>query len=153
MEGDRWIHFPFFSVPDYPAGLLRMSAVSLSKFLRMFMNDGSSLLHRESIVEMKTPVQLSSMEQGQTSSTNDSILFQSAYGLIWNWQTGPDGRRLIGHTGVMPGVINAMMCNEQNTIGVILLSNGDANINLDLAKQTGITFSQIITSLINCFES
>ncbi|CAF5029157.1 unnamed protein product, partial [Rotaria socialis] len=41
MQGNfpKWLYFPFFGFSSYPAGLLRMSAYSLSIFLRMFINN------------------------------------------------------------------------------------------------------------------
>ncbi|CAF1902058.1 unnamed protein product [Rotaria magnacalcarata] len=50
------LHFPLFSFSGYPAGLLRMSAISLSMFLRMFINNGYPLFSSQSIAEMKQVV-------------------------------------------------------------------------------------------------
>jgi len=46
MNYPSLLDIPFFSFPAYPAGLLRMSAYSLSKFVRMFMNNGFPLLRQ-----------------------------------------------------------------------------------------------------------
>ncbi|CAF5051806.1 unnamed protein product, partial [Rotaria socialis] len=51
-----WIEFPFFSIIGYPAGLWRMSARSLSIFLRMIMSQGSTIVTRQSIAAMRTIV-------------------------------------------------------------------------------------------------
>ncbi|CAF0885830.1 unnamed protein product [Adineta steineri] len=51
-----WLYIPFFSFSHYPAGLLRMSARSLSVFLRMFMSNGSLILTSRSIAEIRTIV-------------------------------------------------------------------------------------------------
>ncbi|CAF1186762.1 unnamed protein product, partial [Rotaria sordida] len=98
-----WLHIPFFSVIDYPAGLLRMSARSLSVFLRMFINNGSSLLHPRSILEMRKVVGDGNIPyyDPNPSSNNTSPLL-THYGLIWYWQTASNGRRYIGHGGTLP---------------------------------------------------
>ncbi|CAF1396192.1 unnamed protein product [Rotaria sordida] len=149
----NWLHIPFFSIPDYPSGLMRMSAVSLSLFLRMFMNNGSSLLHPHSIVEIRTSVDGVVPYQNLHSPSNQSPLPPPKYGLIWNWQTMPDGRRFIGHNGVMPGATNLMVINEQDTIGIIFLSNTDAMISNDVSMKFYDTVMGIVLSLFDCFES
>ncbi|CAF0845860.1 unnamed protein product [Adineta steineri] len=51
-----WLHISNYGFGAYPAGLLRMSANTLSVFLRMFLNNGSSILRPRSIAEIRTIV-------------------------------------------------------------------------------------------------
>ncbi|CAF2506644.1 unnamed protein product [Rotaria sp. Silwood2] len=148
-----WLHIPFFSIQDYPSGLMRMSAMSLSLFLRMFMNNGSSILHPRSIIEMRTSVDGVIPYQNPNSPSNQSPLPPFRYGLIWNWQTMPNGRQLVGHSGEMPGATNLMVTNENGTVGIIFLSNTDVMISNGSSMKFFDTLISILMSLFDCFEN
>ncbi|CAF1213250.1 unnamed protein product [Adineta steineri] len=141
-----WLYIPFYSMSIYPAGLLRMSAQSLSKFLRMFMNNGSSLLHPRSIDEMRKVV------NGVVpyDNSNPPIL---SFGLIWNWQKLRNRQRYIGHGGSMPGATHSMLINEQGTIGIIVLTNADVSLDNDVSIRTRGKIEDIQMSLFSCFEN
>ncbi|CAF1391738.1 unnamed protein product [Rotaria sordida] len=51
-----WLYISFFGFSVHPAGLLRMSAGTLSIYLRMFLSNGSSILRPQSIAEMRKVV-------------------------------------------------------------------------------------------------
>lgn len=146
------LHIPFFSFATYPAGLLRMTAIDLAKFLQMFMNNGSPLLHLNSINEIKKVV-----GNGQilpyNSDDNNSSVPSIQFGLIWNWRIMNDGRKFVGHRGTNLGATHLMMINEQNTIGVIILTNGDMSLPNDLSRKIYDTLTDIQIMLFDCFEN
>ncbi|CAF2853194.1 unnamed protein product [Rotaria sp. Silwood2] len=149
----NWVDIPFYSVSIYPAGLLRMSAKSLSLFLRMLMRNGYPLLHSHSIAEMRRIVD-GVIPYQSTNSTNSTELpdrvLSFGLGLIWEEQR--DGRRFIGHTGGMPAATHSMVINEQGNIGVIFLTNGDVSANNEDSIKMMHAWNTIRISLFNCFE-
>ncbi|CAF1470624.1 unnamed protein product, partial [Adineta steineri] len=124
-----WLHISNYGFGAYPAGLLRMSANTLSVYLRMFLNNGSSILRPRSIAEIRTIVGGGTIPDygliGNNNSTQESP--SSQFGLSWYWQTMSNGRRYLGHSGSILGMIHLMLVDETNSVGVILLSNGDIN--------------------------
>jgi len=151
----NWFSIPFYSVSIYPAGLMRVSAPSLSLFLRMFMNNGSSIIRPESVVQMKTVVNgvIPYENINTTTSNSKSLSTPSEYGIIWNWQTLGKGRRFLGHGGSMPGATNSMLINEKGDLGVIILTNGDIYPVNDVSVKVYKTISNIILALFDCFEN
>ncbi|CAF4739932.1 unnamed protein product [Rotaria sp. Silwood1] len=142
-----WLYIPFFGFSAYPAGLFRMSARSLSIFLQMFMNNGSGLLNPRSIAEMRLIVGGGLIPYYDPNGiASSSVIPPPSFGLSWIWQTLSDGRRYIGHSGSLPGARHSMLVNEKNTIGVIVLSNGDSNVPLQNQQD-----SYIIVDGINWF--
>lgn len=138
----------------YPAGLLRMSARSVSIFLRMFMSDGFPLLSALAVAEMRKVVPVSTPTADSRAPYIDNWRLESiGYGVIWSWRKASNGRRFIGHSGTIPGFSHSMLVNEQGTIGVIFLTNGDAYSNDDLTKKMGDTLADIRMSLFECFEN
>ncbi|CAF3400024.1 unnamed protein product [Rotaria sp. Silwood2] len=156
MKGNlsTWLHFPFFGFSGYPAGLLRMSAHSLSIFLQMFINNGYPLLSSQSIVEMKTVVGGGLIQpyniNPNINSTNQ--LPPRRYGLCWHWRTLSNGRQYLGHGGSLPGMTHLMLVNENHNIGVIVLTNADTNAPIDLTRQIYETIEDIHITLFKCFE-
>jgi hypothetical protein len=102
-----------------------MSATALSIYLRMFMNNGSSLLRPESIVQMRTVISGVVPYESLNTTNNKTSLPPFEFGLIWHWETSEAGRRLFGHDGSMPGTLTSMFINEKGDIGVIILTNAD----------------------------
>ena len=151
VDCSDWISIPFYGPSFYPANLLRISARSLSKFVRMFINNGSSLLSPRSIATMRTVV--SGVVPYESIHLNGSAatVAQTEYGLIWNWRN-MDGRRYIGHTGNMPGVANGILINEKSTIAVIVLTNGDATLNNAFSKHMADALTCIQLQLIHAYE-
>ncbi|CAF4871495.1 unnamed protein product [Rotaria sp. Silwood1] len=119
----NWLDIPFYSVSIYPAGLLRMSAKSLSLFLRMLMRNGYPLLHSRSIAEMRQTIDGVVPYQSANSTSTELPDPMLSFGLGLIWEERRDGRRFFGHTGVMPAATHSMLINEQRTIGVIVLTN------------------------------
>jgi hypothetical protein len=71
----------------------------------MFINNGSSLLHPHSILEMRTVVgngHIPYYNPNSISNNTSPPVLQS--GLTWYWQTMSNGRRYIGHGGSLPGM-------------------------------------------------
>ncbi|CAF0823039.1 unnamed protein product [Adineta steineri] len=131
-----WLNIPLFGFSAYPAGLFRMSAQSLSRFLQMFINNGSTVLSSRSIAEMKLVVGnglIPLYDPDNILSTAD--IPQTNFGLSWYWQTLSDGHRYICHSGSVPGSRHWMLVNEQHSIGIIFLSNADSNVPNDRSKQ------------------
>ena len=149
-----WLRFPHFSFGPYPAGLLRMSARALSVYLRMFLNNGSHILQPRSIAEMRTIVGggliLPYHQQGNDNATERPA--PSQFGLSWYWSNMSDGRRYIGHSGSMLGMVHLMLVNEKNNVGVILLTNGDVSAPTDLSREIAKTGQDIHMSLFQCFD-
>lgn len=131
-----------------------MSAYSLSVFLRMFINNGSSLLHPGSILEMQTIVgngRIPYYNQNSTSNSTSSSVSQ--YGLGWYWRTLSNGYRYIGHAGSLPGMVHLMLVNEQSTLGVIILTNGDFSAPTSLTTEIVETPMNTHLALFDCFET
>jgi CubicO group peptidase (beta-lactamase class C family) len=149
----NWFSIPFYSVSAYPAGLMRLSAPSLSLFLRMFMNNGSSLVRPESIVQMKTVVSGVIPYETLNATSNKPLFIPLEFGIIWNWETLKNGRRYLGHGGSMPGATNTMVINDKGDLGVIILTNGDIYPDNDVSIKVYTTLSDIRLSLFDCFEN
>lgn len=136
-NSSNWLYVPQYGANDYPSGSLRMSAHSLSKFLQSFLNNCSSLLLESSVDEMLRIVR----------HENADV----EYGLIWNWRN-IGGRCLVGHRGAVPGVTHVMMANEQRTLGVLILSNGDISTTDEHAKKVYETLIDLMLQLFDFFE-
>jgi CubicO group peptidase (beta-lactamase class C family) len=120
----------------------------------MFVNNGSSLLSPRSIAEMKIVVGGGLIPYyGQNLSDNARDIPTINAGLGWYWQKLIDGQRYIGHTGSLPGAVHWMFVNEKSSLGVIILTNGDANTPNDRSKVIHKLFESIHLELIQCFET
>ncbi|CAF3189410.1 unnamed protein product [Rotaria sp. Silwood2] len=150
-----WLHIPFFSFNTYPSDLLCMSARSLSVFLRMFINNGSSLLTSRSVAEMQTIVggDLLPYYIDDFNSNSTGIRQSLKFGLGWHWQILNNGHRYVGHGGGLPGMTHLMLVDKTKSIGVILLSNGDTFLSIDLSKKLCQTILDIHIRLFQCFEN
>lgn len=132
-----------------------MSARSLLSYLRMFINNGSPLVTPRSIAEMRTIVGDGLISYYGQSSDSISVQFSSLpkFGLGWYWETLKNGRQYVGHSGGVPGMANLMLVNEKNTIGVILLSNGDSTPAINLSIEIMETIANIHSLLFDCYET
>ncbi|CAF4678008.1 unnamed protein product [Rotaria socialis] len=96
-----------YDISGHPAGLLRMSAISLSMFLRMFINNGYTLLSSQSIAEMKQAVGGGLIrpynDDARINSTD--LLPSRRYELAWHWRTLSNTRQYLGHGDSLPGMI------------------------------------------------
>jgi CubicO group peptidase (beta-lactamase class C family) len=155
LQGDlpTWLFIDYFGFSAYPAGLLRMSARTLSVYLRMFLNNGSDILRPRSIAEMRTVVGGGLMLHYQDSNSNLTEPLPSTFGLSWYWRTMSNGRRYIGHSGSLPGMVHLMLVDEKHSVGVIVLSNGDTNPPNDLSREISETLAEIHVALFQCFET
>ncbi|CAF1557451.1 unnamed protein product, partial [Adineta ricciae] len=114
-----WLQISPFSLSGYPAGLWRMSARALSVYLRMFLNNGSSILHPRSIAEIRTAVGCGVIPMFTPEPVNNNTIQRRLeYGLSWYWVTTDKGDRYFGHAGELPGMAHVMLTNKKN-IGVI----------------------------------
>lgn len=87
-----------------------------------------------------------------TGITNSSSIARPGFGLGWTWQTLSDGRRYIGHSGALPGARHWMLANENSSLGVIVLSNGDPHVPSDRSAQYYKILESIHLKLFRCFE-
>ncbi|CAF2878320.1 unnamed protein product [Rotaria sp. Silwood2] len=143
LNSTEWLYIPHYGISVYPSAMLRMSAHSLSIYLRSFLNNFfPDLLQNLSSINEILHV---NRQEGSIDEPNVQ------YGLIWNWRY-QNNRHLVGHRGWMPGVAHTMMTNEKRSLGVILLSNGDITWGDDLAKQVSSTLIDIMGQLFDCFE-
>lgn len=115
-----------------------MSARSLAVYLQSFLDDFSGLLQRAASV-------------GELLRVHARPRPETQMGLIWNWQVY-QGRRFVGHRGAMPGITNVMMANEQRTLGVLILSNGDITKSDQPATKLFETIVDLMLQLFSCFE-
>lgn len=148
-----WLHIAPYSLSGYPAGLLRMSAHALSKYLRMFLNDGFPILSPRSIAEIRAVVGCGVIPlYNQGFPTNATIQRRLEYSLGWYWVTINNGDRYFGHAGELPGMSHVMLVNKNN-IGVIILSNADTNTPTPLTQEIWETFDNIYVSFFQCFDA
>ncbi|CAF2712036.1 unnamed protein product [Rotaria sp. Silwood2] len=95
------LYIPFYSITLYSADLLRISAHSLSLYLRMFINNGSSLLRPESIIQMRTVVSGVVSYRNININNNASSVLSLEFGIAWNWQTLNDNHRFLFYDGTV----------------------------------------------------
>lgn len=114
---EQYVPIGHYGYPDYPAGTLRSSVMDLSKFLLAIQNDGTyggaEILDAASTVEMKT-VQFPGINATQALAFYYNELF---------------GMNTLGHDGGDPGVLTDMYYRPEDDVGVILLTNGEADFN------------------------
>jgi CubicO group peptidase (beta-lactamase class C family) len=120
----------------------------------MFLNNGSSILSPRSIAEMRTVVGGGLIPYyGQDVNGNfTEQLPTTQFGLSWYWETMSDGRRYIGHSGALPGMVHLMLVNEKMTVGVIFLSNADYSTPTALSQEIYKTEVNIHMSLFQYFD-
>jgi CubicO group peptidase (beta-lactamase class C family) len=104
-----------YGYADYPDGMLRTTALSLTKFMYAHMNDGNfdgtQLLDASTVATMRSQV-VPEIDPGQ------GIVFYSfedAYGTWW------------GHNGGDLGVSTNMFFDEATNTGLITLTNSDGD--------------------------
>ncbi|CAF3155352.1 unnamed protein product [Rotaria socialis] len=128
------LYIPHFSVTDYPAGLLRMSAHSLAIYFQSFLNNFPSVL-------------LNSSSVNEMIRVNRNEKAEVRFGLLWYWLNFHRSR-FIGHRGVMLGIINIMMANANRTLGVAILSNGDVRKSDESAKNVEVTNNESYDQIV-----
>ncbi|CAF1343209.1 unnamed protein product [Didymodactylos carnosus] len=146
-NGTKWLHISLFGYLDWPSGLLRMSALSLVKYLQMFMNNGTSL----NKVKILNSQSVALIRQVHFSI---SPPFMSS-GLLWsyeNYTSQSQNHIVFGHHGAVVGTRTAMFYDPLTNIGVILLSNADTVFNSYQTKIVEQTFNNIITHLFDYYN-
>ncbi len=114
------------SHPNYPPGVLKFSAIDLSRFLLAFRGygelDGTRILDSTTVELMRT--------------VQDTIIFNQWPCQIcitwWHFYSPSTGSWCWGHAGQGVGCSATMVYYEDEDIGVIILSNGDINALLQL---------------------
>ena len=119
----------------------------------MFMNNGSSLVRPESVLQMQTVVRDVILYENINATDNESVPVSTQYGISWSWQTLANGRRYLGHDGSMPGVATSMLITENGDYGVILLTNGDVYPNNNISINVYLTLSKLRLAFLECFEN
>jgi len=139
----RWSHY---GNPVYPAGFLRSNAVHLARHLTAFMQHGiidDVRILDSTTVELMTTVQINNR------------------GLVWH-RIYRNGRWLWGHNGSSWGAGTKMFYSPDENIGVIVLTNRDANAGTTAimdalfefaAQQTGINNDQVIPNQISLSQN
>ncbi|GAB1515709.1 serine hydrolase domain-containing protein [Actinophytocola sp. KF-1] len=121
-----WAVHPFADVllpeptPDAgamaPAGQLWSTAADLSRWLRFIAGDTGTVLHPDTVEEMRAP-----------AAVEDGAAWTTGYGL--GFQTWRDnGRRLAGHGGSMPGFLASVVVDPATTTGALALTNATAGV-------------------------
>ncbi len=99
-----------------PAGQLWSTAKDLSRWLRFIAGDTGTVLHPDTVEEMRAP-----------AAVEDGAAWTTGYGL--GFQTWRDnGRRLAGHGGSMPGFLASVVVDPATTTGALALTNATAGV-------------------------
>jgi CubicO group peptidase (beta-lactamase class C family) len=109
---------PQYGYPEVPAGMLRISANDLARFMLVYTQGGSV-----DGVPILRPETARAMRQPQFPSV------APAQGLVFYHIDSPSGHyHLVGHNGGDPGVSAEMywVDSDPNGLGVVVLANSDA---------------------------
>ncbi|MGB3441699.1 MAG: serine hydrolase domain-containing protein [Actinophytocola sp.] len=99
-----------------PAGQLWSTATDLSRWLRFIAGDSGTVLHPDTVDEMRAPA---AVEDGAAWTTGYGLGFQT-------WRDG--GRRLAGHGGSMPGFLASVVVDPATTTGALALTNATSGV-------------------------
>jgi CubicO group peptidase (beta-lactamase class C family) len=102
-----------YGYPDWPAGTLRTSVLDLAKFLRAFVNDGTT-----EGVQLLPPATVAEMLTVQFPAPDPQ-------GLCFYYITTGFSGTIVGHDGGDPGVLTDMYFRPSDGTGVILLANSE----------------------------
>lgn len=117
-ENGAYVVAPHYGYPDYPDGQLRTNATSLGRFVDMYMNGGiynGTRILENSTVDLMLSEQVPAISPGQ--------------GLIW-YSDVFLGKTYWGHNGGDLGVSTEISYFPEDSVGIVLLTNGD-DIDLD----------------------
>ncbi len=104
-----------YCFPDYPDGQLRTTAVSLAKFMQLYIDKGT--FNQTRILDSSTvDTILSDMVPGSVINHQGLIFKNYNYGDYFLW----------GHDGADRGVRTEMYFDIQHKTGAIVLTNGEA---------------------------
>ncbi|MBN2049155.1 MAG: beta-lactamase family protein [Spirochaetales bacterium] len=133
-EGEKAL--PYYGFATYPDGCLRTSAGDYSRFLSMFMHQGTlgnvKILEESTVAEMLKP-QVRDLNENQ--------------GLTWDLKVPEEifitcDSYVYGHSGGDPGVSTMVMFNQDIKKAAILL------INSDVEMKELITYRQIVKRMV-----
>jgi len=103
-----------------PAGQLWSTVTDLARWLRFIGGDSGTVLHPDTVEEMRTPV-----------AVEDGAAWTSGYGLgFQTWRDG--GRRLAGHGGSMPGFLASVVVDPATTTGALAMTNSTAGVGVSM---------------------
>lgn len=128
QEENGLVPFCLYTYPNYPDGLLRSSANSLSALLLAHMGDGALSSNR--ILKQET-LELIFSEQGDRGRLGGETI----QGLTWHTEELSDGSFAWGHTGADHGVSTIMLFRPEIDTGIILLANRSYVDLLDYATE------------------
>ena len=99
-----------------PAGQLWSTATDLSRWARFIAGDAGTVLHPDTVDEMRTP-----------ATVEDGPAWTTGYGLgLQTWRD--NGRRLAGHGGSMPGFLASVVVDPATTTGALALTNATSGV-------------------------
>lgn len=129
-DGSAYYDVGLLGFPIYPAGLLRTSAPSLARFMKMYMQYGT--LGSTTILDSSTiSLMMSTQFPTVTNAYGQGIFFYEYY--------HPNGDILWGHAGGFYGCSTDMFFNYEKNTGVIVFGNGDSG--------SGFAVDQILDTL------
>ncbi|MHC5212725.1 MAG: serine hydrolase domain-containing protein [Planctomycetota bacterium] len=102
-----------YGYPDWPAGTMRSSVLDLAKFMRAFINGGTT-----EGVQLLPPATVAEMLTVQFPAPDPQ-------GLCFYYLTNPFSGEVVGHDGGDPGVLTDMYFRTSDGTGVILLANSE----------------------------
>jgi CubicO group peptidase (beta-lactamase class C family) len=137
-ENGQYYSEDHYGFPDYPDGQLRTNATSLGRFLNMYMNygvyNGTRILDSATVATILTE-QVPTLEDGQ--------------GLMWYSGT-QSGKTWWGHNGGDLGVTTDMRFFPADSIGIVLLTNGDQANYVPMLNQI-VNFAQSLPNINNTY--
>jgi CubicO group peptidase (beta-lactamase class C family) len=99
-----------------PAGQLWSTVTDLSRWARFIGGDSGTVLHPDTVDEMRTPA---AVEDGPAWTTGYGLGFQT-------WRD--NGRRLAGHGGSMPGFLASVVVDPATTTGALAMTNATSGV-------------------------
>ncbi len=135
---------PLYSLSTWPDGGLRSSANDLAKYLLMVMNkgeiDNTRILKINSVRDM-------------LPETADLAIDEFSIGVFWaKIHLGKNGRTVIGHGGSDPGAYTYMQYDPKKQVGVVLLANGDDDMDGIDKDEWRIRHNTLIDKLLEYAE-
>ena len=135
---------PLYSLSTWPDGGLRSSANDLAKYLLMVMNkgeiDNTRILKIDSVRDM-------------LPETADLAIDEFSIGVFWaKIHLGKNGRTVIGHGGSDPGAYTYMQYDPKKQVGVVLLANGDDDMDGIDKDEWRIRHNTLIDKLLEYAE-
>jgi len=109
----QYIPQDHYGYPDWPAGTMRSSILDLARFLRVFINDGTT-----EGVQILQPATVAEMLTVQFPAPDPQ-------GLCFYYITNPFSGQVVGHDGGDPGVTTDMYFRSSDGTGVILFANSE----------------------------